>query len=380
MRFLGGMLLPVVLAGAGLAHAGQAADPGKGTAAVPVIRISIDRVQVDAVVTDETGRLVADLGPEDFTILQGGLPQRVVNVAYVDASHGAAGASPEHRRAPRITVIIFDDLGISLFSAAEAKSALQQFAREPFEPGDQVGLVRTSQDEPDYKFFESSEELLAASSKLRGNLSSMSGQDEASSDIPAMVRAAFDRRVHAIVGTIDGLRGLPGRKAVVLVSEGFPVSRGGFYRTGLRTIYDSLFYDESLYAEAYLQTLSLITEVANRSSVVVYGIDPRGVVGGLPPGQDSLQDLADRTGGLTVMNRNNLLGGLRRIVADQAGYYLLGFEPPPSTFERRSGRPPFHSVKVKVNRPGLKVRSRSGFYGITDEDVTRLAPKAATAH
>jgi VWFA-related protein len=357
-----GVFLGVVLASAGLARAEQ-----------PVISISVDRVQVDAVVTDDSGQLVTDLGPKDFTILESGQSREVANVAYVDST---TPTSPEHRRTPRLMVVIFDDLGISLSSAAGASSALQQFARVPFEPGDQVGLVRTGQDKSSYKFFVSSEDLLAATSKLRGHAANMSGEDVEEWAVSGVARSTLDRRVRTIVGTIDGLRGLPGRKAVVLVSEGFPVSQGGFRRIDRRTVYDSLFYDQSLYPDDYTQTLRLITEVANRASAVVYVIDPRGVVGGLPPGQDSLQDLADKTGGLAVMNRNNLVGGFQRIVADQGGYYLVGFEPGPSTFDWKSGRPAFHPVKVTVNRPGLKIRSRSGFYGITDREVASRVPRA----
>jgi VWFA-related protein len=369
-------MLSALLLAAGSGHADQASQRADPAPNVPVIRVSIDRVQIDAVVCDGADRSVADLEPRDFTLLVNGMPQGVANVVYVEAGLGARGAadSGTRRRAPRCMLVIFDDLGISPLGAAAAKSAMERFAREPFEGGDHVGLVRTGQDDPGYTFYGSSEELLAASAKLRGNLRSMSGQDMRD-EIPAMLRGTFAHRIHSIVGAIDGLRGLPGRKAVVLVSEGFSVNRGSFRRAGLRTVYDSLFYDDSAFPDEDIQeTLRLVTEIANRASVVVYALDPRGVVGGLPAGQDSLQDLAGATGGLCVMNRNDLLGGLRRIVADQAGYYLLGFEPPPSTFEKASGKPRFHSVEVRVNRPGLKVRSRSGFYGVTDDEVARLVP------
>lgn len=351
-----------------------ALNGARASADQPVIRISIDRVQLDAVVTDAAGQPVTDLGLEDFAILESGQPREVTNVTYVDSSTpGSAG----HERAPRTIVVVFDDLGISLFGAAAAKAALERFAGVPFAPGDHVGLVRTSQKAASYTFFGTNEELLAAASKLRGHAANMSGADGMEDGIPALVRMTLDRRLRVIVGTIDGLRGLPGRKAVVLLSEGFPPDLGGFLGIRRRTPYDSLFYDASLYRDDYAQALQLITEVANRASAVIYAVDPRGVVGALAPGQDSLQDLADRTCGLAVLNRNDILRGLRQVIADQAGYYLLGFEPPGSTFHWKSGRPEFHSLKVKVNRPGLKVRSRSGFYGITDQDVARRVPQTA---
>jgi VWFA-related protein len=84
--------------------------------------------------------------------------------------------------------------------------------------------------------------------------------------------------------------------------------------------------------------------------------------------------LADRTGGLTVLNRNDLVGGLGEILNDQRGYYLIGYEPSAATFDKDSGKPRFHKVKVGVSRPGLKVRSRAGFYGISDAEVAKKAP------
>ncbi len=56
---------------------------------------------------------------------------------------------------------------------------------------------------------------------------------------------------------------------------------------------------------------------------------------------------------------------MRDAVAETEGYYLLGYHPDASTFDV-NGRPKFHSVKVKLLRAGLEVRSRSGFFGRSD--------------
>ena len=66
--------------------------------------------------------------------------------------------------------------------------------------------------------------------------------------------------------------------------------------------------------------------------------------------------------------------GLTRILADQSGYYLVAYEPDADTFARIGGAAPFHDVEVKVRREGLDVRSRKGFYGVTDETVAESAP------
>jgi hypothetical protein len=54
-----------------------------------------------------------------------------------------------------------------------------------------------------------------------------------------------------------------------------------------------------------------------------------------------------------------------RILDDQRGYYLIGFKPSENTFA--GGRPDYHRIRIKVNVKGLRVRSRTGFFGIPDE-------------
>jgi hypothetical protein len=164
-----------------------------------------------------------------------------------------------------------------------------------------------------------------------------------------------------------------------------------------------------------------LADEANRSSVVIYAVDPRGVVfsgltsedngatellvdTGLPaappeedPGaaaeadiqpplpdsvriaqtmgnrtqqliesRDGMVELTQRTGGLFVRDNNDVGGMLRQVVNDGDGYYLIGYQPESSTFEDSEGKPKFHSISVRVKRTGLKVRSRSGFIGRPD--------------
>ena len=70
---------------------------------------------------------------------------------------------------------------------------------------------------------------------------------------------------------------------------------------------------------------------------------------------------AGETGGFAVVNANDLPGALNRIAGDLRGYYLIGFQPDADTFSS-DGR--FRKIRIKVKRPGLKVRTRAGFYGV----------------
>ena len=141
-----------------------------------------------------------------------------------------------------------------------------------------------------------------------------------------------------------------------------------------------------------LDSLRRLIDLANRSSVVIYTMDARGLqtlgltaeddTGGKSSAQieQSLSDrrdklfdtqegliyLAKETGGLAVFNNNDLSGGIGKMLDDQS-YYLIGYQPDAETFDPTKRR--FNKFTVKVKRPGLRVRYRSGFFGVGDDQL-----------
>ena len=94
---------------------------------------------------------------------------------------------------------------------------------------------------------------------------------------------------------------------------------------------------------------------------------PRMVVPQIPDNvannQQFMYALAEGTGGFVIVNTNDLLGGMQRIAKDQAEYYLLGYAPPDSA------EGSCHTLKVKVDRGGTVVRSRSGYCKVRPLDL-----------
>lgn len=86
----------------------------------------------------------------------------------------------------------------------------------------------------------------------------------------------------------------------------------------------------------------------------------RSIVPPLPPStmanQAVLYQLASGTGGFVIVNTNDLLGGLQKIEKEQNEYYVLGYSP-----EQEAKDDSCHTIKVKVDRGGTIVRSRSGY-------------------
>ena len=146
-----------------------------------------------------------------------------------------------------------------------------------------------------------------------------------------------------------------------------------------------------------------LTDAANRSSVVINTIDPRGLqtlsltaaddTRGRRPdelaqllsqrsqqywdSQEGLSFLAEETGGRFLHGSNDIYGGVRKVMEDSEGYYLIGYDPDASPFDAKTGKPLFHRVTVKVNIAGLQVRSRNGFFGSSTRTL-RAPPRAAT--
>jgi hypothetical protein len=85
--------------------------------------------------------------------------------------------------------------------------------------------------------------------------------------------------------------------------------------------------------------------------------------------QQVLYALADGTGGFVIVNSNDLLAGLERIAHDQGQYYLLGYTPP------ESAEGSCHTLRVKVDRGGTIVRSRSGYCDVRPVDLLAGKPE-----
>jgi VWFA-related protein len=385
---------------------------------VPVIRISTEVVQIDAVVTDRSGRQVTNLRPEDFEVFENGRQKVITHLAYVrtgegpiDDAGGSAGPSEETRE-PRTMVFVFDDLGLSLASAIWARQLLVDFTERGVARNDRVALVRTGDDRRPVSLDWGASETRRAAEALRYNslnrasLSSPGSDGARASEGQFLFQRLTYESLESLKATIDALRALPGRKAVIFLSEGFGTLVGIDYRDG--RLHDSSWARlNALYEDTAVRAaLNSLTGLANRASVVIYAIDPSGlttdmrnadVSAGLAASssagvtttvrtagqrslvtrvsrQGSLREIAGQTGGLALVNGNDLDAGLDRILQDQSGYYLLAYEPDPGTFK---GKATFHGLKVKVRRHSVKVRSRQGFYSVPD-DIVAMWPPLAT--
>ena len=99
---------------------------------------------------------------------------------------------------------------------------------------------------------------------------------------------------------------------------------------------------------------------------------PRTIVPPFPPSastnQQVLAALAEGTGGFTIFNTNDLLGGLEKIDREQNEFYILGYVP------QQTPEGSCHTLKVKMDRGGLNVRSRSGYCNSKPTNILEGTP------
>lgn len=390
-----------------------------------VIRINVNLVQVDAVVVDSKDKPVTDLKKEDFVVLQDGKPQPITNFSFIDAKAGvvrntAANPAPKPaapakgmplpppppmasrpKQIRRTVALVVDDLGLSFESIARVRQALKKYVDQEMQPNDLVAVIRTGAGMGSLQQFTSDKRMLyAAIDHVKYNalgrvgISSFAPLQAINPDNDIDTSNADNEReqifsagtMGAIQYVVEGLKELPGRKSVVLFSE------------NLKLMYNG---EQSQRVQDSIKRLG---DAANRASVVIYSIDPRGVVytgltaadntNGRTPqqisqisqqrsqemfdSQDGMVILANETGGLFMQNTNDISGALTKVMDDGNGYYLIGYHPDAATFDHKTGQPKFHSLAVRVKRPGLRVRYRSGFFGAPDRE-TAPVPRTRSA-
>jgi len=379
-----------------------------------VVRITTNLVQVDAVVTKD-GRPVTGLTADDFEIYEDGHKQVITSFAYVSNVGARPATTPEKPRetktgsftppppltrdVPRRTIaLVVDDLGLSAESLSDVRRSVRKFVAEQMQPNDLVAILRTGTQVGALQQFTNDKRLLnRAVDQLRWNLCSRVGINV----LRPVGLPNYSGCLHSYGSTLSQLRSiveamgrLPGRKSLILMSDSVPIQNQELEPYEYEGVPESAGDDW-----VYRRGLAKIAEKAIRSSVVIYSVDTQGLQVTGPTAADQfsgninqmtaqmrnvlatrsrlLQDrraggdmIARQTGGFQIRNSNDF--HFDRIMEDQSGYYLLGYRPTGETFNKH-----FHHIKAKIKKSGMTVRTRFGFYGVSEEDVKLQLPSPA---
>ncbi|HRH41408.1 MAG TPA: VWA domain-containing protein [Pyrinomonadaceae bacterium] len=385
-----------------------------------VVKVSTSLVQLDAVVVDKKGNPVTDLSPEDFEILQDGKVQKITNFSYIrrmldSASTEQTLAAKQEKKsqippvafrpkeAGRIIAFVVDDgnAQATIGGIIAARQALEKFVNEQMLPNDLVAIYQTRAGSSLLQQYTSDKgQLLQIIKKIRwlpplgiapnpkgtGDQKDLGGElkvngqptesEKDKENRERLMDFTMEKQSFGVHGTlryvIKGMFPMSGRKIVFFFS-------------------DSLINKTSDSDTLIKDTASL----ANRASVVINSIEVRGVtnptiidastdvegvarsggqnitntfVGNVlseAARQSGLSLLANETGGKFYQSVNFLHVPIEKALKLEKGYYLLAYEPEEETFKGKN----FHTIQIKLKRDDLDIRSRSGFYGITDEEI-----------
>ena len=325
------------------------------------IKVGVEEVRVDAVVLDKEGLQVTDLKADDFAVYQNGKPQKIESCTYVSHSKkkdssNLQGKTPESKSskdlAPRAIAFLINGAG------ADPRSQLMHFVESQMEPDDLVGILGVG---PPI-FTSDKRELLARIGNINGRFgcSEAIAQDAfaaANSIISGTPSSAiFDRiidtrtdesiiqqfkaEIAPIRYAIRAMQELPGRKHLIVTRE-------------------SIFSDARKLPKVQNQLLDELANEAWRAGVVISAWDYCNAQIGTPYGRFNI--LFRKTGGIYT-DKNQFLYKDKPALDVFKGYYLLSYIPPKVTFESKKQDKHF-KISVHVNRSGLNVLSRDGFFG-----------------
>ena len=333
----------------------------------------------------------------------------------------------------RTIALVVDDLGMGFQNIDRVRTQLRKFVNERLTESDLVAMLRTSGEIGALQQFTTDHRvLLSAIDHIKFQPCSRAGFDAFAGNARDCSAETYDLSLRALRYIVTGMTSLPGRKSMVVFSDMMPVdfdegglppvsppplvpssgagaepvvvpkvSTGGSAARSTGPSKSSVITD--ILNNTYERKIQNIAELAIRGSVVIYTVDTRGLEVSFPSAADHFSGpvegrgnitrqvgdsisqrssaifndrqgaelMARATGGFTIKDSNDF--GLKQIYEDQQGYYLIGFRPPEVTFDHR-----FHHLGVRVKRPGLTVRTRRGFHGITNAEAQATLQRAPT--
>ncbi|HJR57944.1 MAG TPA: VWA domain-containing protein [Vicinamibacterales bacterium] len=339
-------------------------------------------VEVSVVVTDRLGAPVTGLTKAEFSLEEDGQAQAISFFEVRDDRAAPPSLAPSRGPEPApntfsnvlppgpgtATVILLDRLNAGFDSQWFARKHIEQYLGE-MRPGDRValyvldGTVRVLHD-----FSTSASSLRRA---LEIYQARVSGHYDASMEPPPDMGGIASWLVDPALSSSDffqqrrsvdtfkaleelaqHLAGIGGRKSIVWLSEVFPLSAG-------------------MGRQEVLERMRHATRALSHAQASLYPVDARGLVGamsyrggrasfnslGMIRGNiDTMEIVAEETGGRAFANSNALAASIRRAVNDSRHTYVLGYYPSSTPLDGR-----FRKIAVHVARRGVKVRHRAGY-------------------
>ena len=365
-----------------------------------VLRAESDLVLTNVVVRDaKTGQVVLGLKQSDFTVLENGKAQKIsdfdfesvdmakpLNEATISGLASSAqgktatsGVRPEDLKDHRLIVFFFDLTSMQPEDLDRSVDAAKEFLTHKMQPADLIALVSLDTELKVDQDFTSDKSLLTGKIGMyngtegdafaQGANANSNQVEDASGYTPDESEyndINTDRELFALKAISKSLERINQKKSLLYFS-------GGLSRDGIEN-------------QASLRSA---INAAVRANLSIYSLDTRGLQAVSPLGdastgslrgtgaynggaiqnnfnanfasQETLTTLSVDTGGKAFLDNNDFSPAFAQIQRDTSAYYVIGFH---STDTARDGR--FRKLTVKVNRPGVKLEYRPGYYAPAD--------------
>ena len=403
-----------------LPAAGQGDGEGSAADAVFVESVDVNVVNVEVFVTDKAGQRVLGLGRDDFELR---VDRKIVPITYFYAVEGGevrSGGAPERPPDPlepprrdlaataaekvpeeqRLHLVIYvDNFNIDPLHRNRLFGHVRAFLGSRLRPSDRVMLVSYDRPLRTRHPFTSNPRLISealfdletvtghgarASDERRDLLDAIYEEANPDPRQAVVARASLYAQeiwndlqftIDALKEIVDSLAGLPGRKAIMYLSDGLAMRAGEDVFYALRERWEDSAYLAMAHRFDASRRFQEVTAHANAHRVSFYTVDAAGLrmytyndasnsspTGGVAIDeshfanlQSPLQLLAEETGGLAILNTNRFAPKLAQVADDFSTYYSLGFTP--AVHNDR-----YRRIEVRVrDRKGLRVRHRDGY-------------------
>jgi VWFA-related protein len=418
----------VTLAGIG----GQAQQPPQqqpppaDPAQPPVFRTGINFVRVDVIISDKAGNPVADLTQADFDVNEDGKPQKIETFKLVKLDGGRTDSikdPPKEIRTDydeeaeaarddvRLFSIFLDDYHVRKGASLASRNQLSRFIETQLGPSDMIGVMYPLETTSSVRMTRNHSAVMRGLQQFEGRKYDYTPKNQfeeqyANYPTETVERIRNQVSLSALKSLIVHMGSLKeGRKTLILVSEGYsymvpPQMRNANAQLpglGNPNAHNPMAGTNDINEDRAAWSLGMdmesdlreVYDTANKNNVAIYAVDPRGLATfefdinegiGLQSDSkylnstmDTLRQLSEQTDGRAIVNRNDLVAGMKQITRDASAYYLIGYN---SSQAPSDGK--FHEIKVRVKRPGVQVRARKGYWALNQEETARaLAPPKA---
>src|SRR5229473_286053 len=307
--------------------------------------IDVRVIGVDVVVTDKKGNPVTGLTKDDFQIFENGIEKPISNFYEIE---GKAATQ----------AVVVPVPGATGTPPPPKEEINEQLTRRIILYIDNLSLAPVNRINDAQSYNEAVADARSYASSVEHDLR---------------------QSVESINGLLTTLAGVDGKKILVLTTEGFQMQPG----RELFTLIDEVAKDKGWQSSSLIEGMSFnsgsliesIAKTANANGITLYAIHAGGLAAGnegmsadnqkpvsytvtsaaLSNSTESLQMLAELTGGLATIRTNNFVGGFKDIIRDLNSYYSLGYRAGTDRVDRQ------RALEVRVKNKALHVRSRQTF-------------------